>query len=182
VWLPAPLRARLRAPPPRPGPARLALRLDGLRGKRVGVARNFFGGSTAIDEIVGQELAVLKAQGAILVDVKLPNIDKYGDSEMEVLLHEFKPGLAAYLAGYAPHAQVKNMADVIAFNEKNAAREMPYLGQEHLIASEGKEGLDAQAYREALANNLRYSREEGIDQVMREHKLDALVAPGARRP
>jgi amidase len=154
-----------------------ALRLDGLRGKRIGVARNFFGGSTGIDEIVGKELAVLKAQGAILVDVKVPNIDKYGDSETEVLLHEFKPGLAAYLAGYAPHAPVKNMADVIAFNEKNAAREMPYFGQEHLIASEGKEGLDAKAYREALANNLRYAREEGIDQVMREHQLDALVAP-----
>jgi amidase len=153
-----------------------ALRLDGLRGKRIGVARNFFG-SKAIGEIIEKELAVLKAQGAILVDVKLPNIDKYGDTEMEVLLSEFKPGLAAYLAGYAPHAPVKNMADVIAFNEKNAAREMPHFGQEHLIASEGKEGLDAKAYREALANNLRYSREEGVDQVMSEHKLDALVAP-----
>jgi amidase len=154
-----------------------ALRLDGLRGKRIGVARNFFGGSPAVDAIVEQELAVLKAQGAILVDVKVPNIDKYGDSELEVLLHEFKPDLAAYFAGYAPHAPVKNMADVIAFNEKSAAREMPYFGQEHLIASEGKEGLDAKTYREALANNLRYSREEGIDQVMREHQLDALVAP-----
>ncbi|QOL48100.1 amidase [Massilia litorea] len=154
-----------------------ALRLDGLRGKRIGVARNFFGDGTAIDDIVEKELAVLKAQGAILVDVKVPNTDKYGDSETEVLLHEFKPDLAAWLAGYAPHAPVKNMADVIAFNEKNASREMPYFGQEHLIAAEGKEGLDAKAYREALANNHRYSREEGIDQVMREHKLDALVAP-----
>ncbi len=117
-----------------------ALRLDGLRGKRIGVARNFFGGSTAIDEIVEQELAVLKAQGAILVDVKVPNTDKYGDSETEVLLYEFKPDLAAYLAGYAPHAAIKNMADVIAFNDKHAAREMPYFGQEHLIASQAKEG------------------------------------------
>ncbi|MGJ9417513.1 amidase [Massilia sp. CMS3.1] len=154
-----------------------ALRLDGLRGKRIGVARNFFGGSTAIDAIVEQELAVLREQGAILVDVKVPNTDKYNESEVEVLLHEFKPDLAAYLAGYAPHAPIKNMADVIAFNEKNAAREMPYFGQEHLIASEKKEGLEAKAYREALANNHRYSREEGIDKIMREEKLDALVAP-----
>jgi amidase len=154
-----------------------ALRLDGLRGKRIGVARNFFGGSTAIDEIVERELAVLKAQGAILVDVKVPNTDKYGDSETEVLLYEFKPDLAAWLAGYAPHAAIKNMADVIAFNDKHAAREMPYFGQEHLIASQGKDGLDAKAYREALANNRRYSREEGIDKILREEKLDALVAP-----
>ena len=154
-----------------------ALRLDGLRGKRIGVARDFFGGSTAIDELIEKELAILQAQGAILVDVKVPNTDKYGETEVEVLLQEFTPDLAAYLAAYAPHAPVKNMADVIAFNEKNAAREMPYFGQEHLIASQQKEGLDSKAYKEALANNLRYSREEGIDQVMREHKLDALVAP-----
>ncbi|THC46237.1 amidase [Massilia sp. Mn16-1_5] len=154
-----------------------ALRLDGLRGKRIGVARDFFGGSTVIDELIDKELAVLRAQGAILVDVKVPNTDKYGETEVEVLLQEFTPDLAAYLAAYAPHAPVKNMADVIAFNEKNAAREMPYFGQEHLIASQKKEGLDSKAYKEALANNLRYSREEGIDQVMREHKLDALVAP-----
>ena len=154
-----------------------ALRLDGLRGKRIGVARNFFGGSTAVDDVVEKELAVLKAQGAILVDVKLPNTDKYNETEVEVLLSEFKPDLAAYLAGYAPHAPVKNMADVIAFNDKNASREMPYFGQEHLIAAQDKEGLEGKAYREALANNRRYSREEGIDKIMREEKLDALVAP-----
>ncbi|MDB5746904.1 MAG: amidase [Massilia sp.] len=154
-----------------------ALRLDGLRGKRIGVARNFFGRSVAVDAIIEKELAVLKAQGAILVDVRVPNTNKYNASELEVLLHEFAPDLAAYLAAYAPHAPVKNMADVIAFNEKHADREMPYFGQEHLIAAQKKPGLDAKAYREALANNLRYSREEGIDQVMGEHKLDALVAP-----
>ena len=154
-----------------------ALHLDGLRGKRIGVARNFFGGSTAIDEIVEQELAVLKAQGAILVDVKVPNTDKHGDSETEVLLYEFKPGLAAWLAGYAPHASIKTMADLIAFNDRHAAREMPYFGQEHLIASQGKGGLDAKDYVAALANNRRYAREEGIDQILREEKLDALVAP-----
>jgi amidase len=154
-----------------------ALRKDGLQGKRIGVARNFFGSSDAVDAIIEKELAVLKAQGAILVDVKVPNIDKYGDSETEVLLYEFKPDLEAYLSGYAPHAPVKNMADVIAFNEKNATREMPWFAQEHLVASQAKAGLDSREYRDALANNLRYSREEGIDQVMREHKLDALVAP-----
>jgi Asp-tRNA(Asn)/Glu-tRNA(Gln) amidotransferase A subunit family amidase len=54
---------------------------DGLRGKRIGVARNFFGSSTEVDAVIEKELAVLKAQGAILVDVKVPNVDKYGDSE-----------------------------------------------------------------------------------------------------
>ncbi|MEX5746995.1 amidase [Massilia sp. X63] len=154
-----------------------ALRPDGLKGKRIGVARNFFGSNDTVDAIIEKELAVLKEQGATLVDVKLPNTDKYNESELQVLLYEFAPGLEAYLKNYAPHAPVRNMADVIAFNEKNAAREMPYFKQEHLIAAQAKQGLDAREYREALANDLRYSREEGIDQVMKEHRLDALVAP-----
>jgi amidase len=154
-----------------------ALRKDGLQGKRIGVARNFFDSNDVVDALIVKALEVLKAQGAVLVDVTVPNIDKYGDSETAVLLYEFKPGLAAWLAAYAPHAPVKTMADVIAFNDKHAAREMPYFAQEHLVAAESKAGLDTKEYKEALANNLRYAREEGIDHVMQEHKLDALVAP-----
>ncbi len=154
-----------------------ALRTDGLKGKRIGVARNFFGANDAVDALIEKELDVLRAQGATLVDVKVPNTDKYGDSELQVLLYEFAPGLASYLKNYAPHAPIKSMADVIAFNEKNAAREMPYFKQEHLVAAAAKPGLDAREYKDALANDLRYSRDEGIDQVMNEHKLDALVAP-----
>lgn len=154
-----------------------ALRKDGLKGKRIGVARNFFGSNDAVDAIIEKELAVLVAQGAVLVDVQVPNIDKYNDTETTVLLYEFKPDLAAWLDNYAPHAPVKNMADLIAFNDKHAAREMPHFAQEHLVAAEGKGGLDTPEYKDALANNLRYAREEGIDKVLREHSLDALVAP-----
>jgi amidase len=154
-----------------------ALRTDGLKGKRLGVARNFFGSSPAIDAVIEKELAVLKAQGAILVDVQLPNVDKYGDSELEVLLGEFRPDLEAWLHDYAPHAPVKSMADIIAFNQKNAGRELQHFGQEHLVAAQKKPGLDDKAYREALANNRRYSREEGIDKILKDEKLDALVAP-----
>jgi amidase len=154
-----------------------ALRTDGLRGKRIGVARNFFGSSPAIDAVIEKELAILKAQGATLVDVQVPNVDKYGDSELEVLLGEFRPDLEAWLAGYAPHAPVKSMADIIAFNDKNDRRELQHFGQEHLVAAQKKPGLDDKAYRDALANNHRYSREEGIDKILKDEKLDALVAP-----
>jgi len=154
-----------------------ALRSDGLKGKRLGVARNFFGSSTAIDAVIEKELALLQAQGAELVDVEVPNTDKYNDSELAVLLGEFRPDLEAWLAAYAPHAPVKSMADVIAFNDKQAARELRYFGQEHLIAAQAKPGLDDPAYREALANNHRYARAEGIDRILREQGLDGLVAP-----
>lgn len=154
-----------------------ALRADGLRGKRLGVARNFFGSNPAVDAVIEAELAILRAQGATLVDVQMPNTDKYGDSELAVLLSEFRPDLEAWFAAYAPHAPVRTMADVIAFNDRHAARELRHFGQEHLIAAQARPGLEDQAYREALANNHRYSRAEGIDQVLREHRLDALVAP-----
>jgi len=154
-----------------------ALRADGLRGKRLGVARNFFGGNPAVDAVIEAELAILRAQGATLVDVQVPNVDKYGDSELAVLLSEFRSDLEAWFAAYAPHAPVRTMADVIVFNDRHAARELRHFGQEHLIAAQARPGLEDRAYREALANNHRYSRAEGIDQVLGEHRLDALVAP-----
>ena len=153
-----------------------ALVPGGLRGKRLGVARNFFGSADGVDAVIEQALAVLKAEGAILVDVNVPNTDKYNDSETAVLLYEFKPGLAAWLADYAPHAPVHNMAELVAFNLKNS-REMRFFGQEHLQKSQEKGDLAEQAYLDALANNHRYARAEGIDQVLQEHQLDALVAP-----
>lgn len=156
-----------------------ALDKDGLKGMRLGVARDYFGRNPKTDAVIEQALMVLVAQGAELVDVRVPNTDKYGNSELQVLLYEFKPGLAAYLADYAPHAPVRDMAGVIAFNQRERARELPYFGQEHLERSQAKGGLDTPEYLAALANCRRYARAEGIDQVLQEHKLDALVAPTA---
>ncbi len=160
-------------------PADYAQALDkgALRGKRLGVARNFFGSNDEADEAVERALFVLRAQGATLVDVQVPNTDKYGDSETEVLLYEFKPGLADYLQQYAPGARIKDMAGLIAFNQQHADRELKYFGQEHLEAAQAKGGLDSRDYQAALANNRRYARDEGIDKVLREYQLDALVAP-----
>ena len=154
-----------------------ALQPGALQGKRLGVARDYFGSNAAVDAIAERALAVLRAQGAILVDVKVPNTEKYGDTETEVLLYEFKPGLADYLKTYAPDAPIRNMEELIFFNSKHAAQEMPYFGQEHLLASAKKGDLDTPEYKKAQRENRRFAREEGIDQVLKEFKLDALVAP-----
>ena len=159
------------------GDYRAALQKDGLQGARIGVARNFFGLNRDLDAVIEKALVDLKAQGAVLIDTEVPNVNKYGETETEVLLYEFKADLAAYLKEYAPNAPIASMADLVAFNEQHRAQEMPYFGQEHLEHSQAKGDLDSQAYRDALANNRRYAREEGIDQVMKEHSLDALVAP-----
>jgi amidase len=152
---------------------------NGLKGARIGVVRSNFGGANDLASAVVEEaLKVLSARGAILVDpVELSKTSKYEATEYEVLLYELKADMAAYLAEFAPGSSIKTLKDIIAFNEKNRAREMPFFGQEHFVAAEAKGGLDSKEYLEALANNHLYSRAEGIDQVMKEHKLDALVAP-----
>lgn len=152
---------------------------NGLAGARIGVVRGNFGGrNDLVSAVIEEALKVLAAKGAILVDpVEVPNTAKYAQTEYEVLLYELKADLAAYLAEFAPNASVKSLKDIIDFNEKNRSRELPFFGQEHFLRAEAKGGLDSKEYLDALANNLLYSRAEGIDKVMKEYKLDALVAP-----
>lgn len=152
---------------------------DGLKDKRIGVVRaQLASASDRVAAIVEAQLAVLKAQGATLVDVDdVPNASKYGESELTVLLYELKADMAAYFSDYGAASPIKTLADVIAFNEKHSAQEMPYFAQEHFRHAQAKGGLDSQEYLDALANNHRYSRAEGLDQVLKEHQLDALVAP-----
>lgn len=150
----------------------------GLKGARLGVARAFFGFNPHVDALVEDALRVLKAEGATLVDpVDLTVPPGLDDAELTVLLHEFKAGINAYLAGLGPAAPVRTLADLIAFNEREAAREMPYFGQELFIRAEATKGLDAPEYRKALAACRRLARDEGIDRVAVRHRLDAIVAP-----
>jgi amidase len=92
------------------------------------------------------------------------------------LLYEIKAGVDAYLAAH-PDAPVRSLADVIAYNREHADRVMPYFRQELLEMALEKPGLDDQAYLDARADCLRRARDEGIDAAMREHRLDAIVAP-----
>ncbi|RKI05270.1 amidase [Corallococcus sp. AB038B] len=152
---------------------------QGLKGARIGVPRErFFGYHPATDAVVERALEVMKAQGAVLVDpVVLPNLAKLDEPELDVMLYEFKAGLEAWLAQLGEGAPVRTLADLIAFNEKNREREMPYFGQELLLQAQKKGPLTDTAYKKALAACRRYSRAEGLDAVMNKHKLDALVAP-----
>ena len=152
---------------------------DGLKGKRIGVVKSQFGGRNDLaSAVVEKALDVLKAQGATLIDVpELPNASQYGQSEYDVLLYEFKADMAAYLAEFAPNLPIKSLSDIMAFNEKHRDRVMPYFAQEHLARAAAKGGLDSKEYLAALANNLKFSREEGIDKALLDNKLDALVAP-----
>ena len=161
-----------------PGDYTKALDRGGLKGARIGVARNYFGFDDSVDLVMKAALDALKHEGAVLVDpADIPNIDKVGDAEQTVLLYELKAGLAAYFSRLGPKAPVRTLKDVIEFNERNRSREMPFFGQDLFIKAEAKGSLESYEYQEALAKCRRMARTEGIDAVMDKFKLDALVAP-----
>ena len=166
------------------GPARpridytAGLKTDALKGARLGVVRQFFGFHEPTDRVFVSVLAALEKAGAVLVDpVTLPAIETLGDAEMTVLLYELKAGLDAYLARLGPGAPVTSLADVIAFNERNAARELRWFGQELFVKAQAKGPLTDDDYLKARALCLRVARDEGIDAVMKTQRLDALIAP-----
>ena len=151
---------------------------DGLAGARIGVARNMAGTNPRVLKIFEHCIEVLKHLGAVIVDpADVPNFDKFGKTEGEVLHFEFKAGLNKYLKSLDGTALVHSMEDVIKFNEENSHKVMPYFGQEHMIDAQEKESLRDKKYRDALAKNLRLTRKEGIDAAIRKHKLDALIVP-----
>ena len=153
-----------------------ACRPDALRGARIGVARKFWGKDARVDAVMESVLDVLKKGGAVLVDpVDLSPGNDYEQTELEVLLYEFKADLDAYLAAL-PQSRVRSLADCIKFNEEHKEVEMPFFGQELFLQAQEKGGLDTPAYRTALEKNRKLSR-EGIDGALRTHSLDALLAP-----
>jgi amidase len=151
----------------------------GLQGARIGVARKkLFGYSPAADQVIEAALAVLKQQGAILVDpADIETEGQMGDDELLVLLYEFKTDLNKYLAELGPGAPVHNLPEIIEWNRKNRDREMPWFGQEILLMAEKKGPLTSAEYTKALAKNHERSRAKGIDATLAKHKLDAIVAP-----
>jgi amidase len=155
-----------------------SLNKDGLRGARLGVARKYFGFNDRVDKLLNERIEDIKKLGAVIVDpADIPTSGKFDDSELEVLLYEFKADLNTYLGRLGSSSQVHSLKEVIDFNEKNRDREMPYFGQDLFIKAQAKGPLTEKKYLQALAKNHLLSRAQGIDFIMRKHRLDALVAP-----
>ncbi|MFQ5678579.1 MAG: amidase [Gemmatimonadota bacterium] len=151
---------------------------DGLRGARIGVARGTFGFHDGVDRLMEEALDAMKEAGAVLVDpADISTRRELGEPEFEVLLYEFKADLNAYLAGLGPDAPARTLEELIAFNEAHREVEMPWFGQEIFERAQAKGPLTEEAYLEALDRARTLSRDQGIDAVMDEHRLDALVAP-----
>src|SRR6185369_3253776 len=135
---------------------------NGLKGARIGVARKYFGFSDAVDKVMSEAISAMKSAGATIVDpADLESHGKFDETELLVLLYELKADLNAYLATRSG-GQMRSLADVIAFNEKNKQAEMPYFGQDLFLKAQDKGALTDKEYVAALAANRKLSREQGI--------------------
>lgn len=151
---------------------------NGLKGARIGVARNLFGFDSDVDKLMEGAIDAMRQRGAEIADpVNIRTIDLFRNSELEVLKYEFKADLNSYLQSLGPSAPVKSLREIIDFNERNRDREMPFFGQELFLQSEAKGPLTNREYLAALQTSQRLSREQGIDFVMNMNRLDAICAP-----
>jgi amidase len=150
---------------------------NGLKGKRIGVVRQLAGAEPNADRVLEQSIALMKAQGAIIVDpVVLPHLAELGKPEITVLLYDFKHDINAYLASRSG-LKVTTLADLIAFDKAHAAQEMPWFGQELFEEAQARGPLTDRTYIDALAKAKRLAGPDGIDTALAKNHLDALLAP-----
>ena len=149
---------------------------DGLSGKRIGLWTGSLGGHFRVDTLMHETVRLLEAQGAEIVEIEQISEQNVGGDSYQVLLYEFKDGLNKYFESLGEDAPVKSMEELVEAT-LNDPEEMRYFDHDILIQANGKGNLDSEEYQEALDRMLRVTRDEGIDRVMNEHDLDAIIGP-----
>jgi amidase/aspartyl-tRNA(Asn)/glutamyl-tRNA(Gln) amidotransferase subunit A len=153
------------------------LKVDGLKGKRIGIVRNLTGYHPGLDTVFEQAIIDLKNQGAIIVDnADIQTKGQWGDAEFEVLLYEFKADLNKYLAS-TKGEHPKSLAQLIDYNKAHSPQEMAFFGQELFHMAQDKKSLSDKVYLQHLKDAKRLSGKEGIDATLLKYKVDILIAP-----
>ena len=148
---------------------------NSLKGKRIGVMR--FASGFGTDAAFETALAILRERGATLVDIKKFDDSAIGKNEFPVLLTELKADMATYLRGSPAPIGVRSLADLIAFNKAHMAEEMALFGQETFEQADKTKGLDDPAYKKARHVSFMAAGPNGIDRLLRENNVVALVGP-----
>ena len=146
-----------------------------LAGARIGVMREAVGDNPQVEALFESALADLRRAGAELVDIDFEPDDQMNEDEFLVFQYELREGLAAYLASSPADIPVRTLDEVIEFNERHAAEELRWFGQELFYMA--KNATDRALYERARANSLRLAGTEGIDKLLAEHRVAFLIAP-----
>lgn len=152
------------------------LKADGLKGKRIGLIKSEMGFHAKVDSLMMKAVADLKRQGAEVIELDASMERGVNGASFQVLLYEFKDGLTNYFKSLGDKARVKNLKELVEFNKKDSI-ELRYFDQQLLIMADAKGDLTSKEYLDALSQMQKGTRENGIDKLLKEHKLDALVAP-----
>ncbi len=152
------------------------LKEDGLEGKRIGFFTAPMGRNFKVDSLMREAVAFMESQGAEIIELDQISAPGTGNHAFQVMLFEYKYGLNKYFESLGPDAPVKSLEELIAFNKADSIT-LRYFNQAYLEMAQEKDGLDSQEYIDALEAMHRGARDNGIDKVMDEHKLDAIIAP-----
>ena len=152
------------------------LKTDGLKGKRIGHFTGPRGANYKVDALMDETVAYFKSQGVEIVEIDQITESKVGIASFNIMLFEYKDGLNKYFKSLGPEAAIKNLEELIEFNNSDDV-EMTFYNQKYLEMAQEKDDLNSAEYKESLATMLSGARDEGIDRVMDEHKLDAIIAP-----
>lgn len=149
---------------------------DGLEGKRIGFWTGSLGGHHRVDTLMHETVRFLESKGATIIEIDQISSENVGGDSFQVLLYEFKDGLNKYFASLGEDAPIKSMSELVDSTLADSA-EMHYFDHELLITASEKGDLTSEEYTKALARMMKFTREEGIDKVMDEHDLDAIIGP-----
>lgn len=152
------------------------LKEDGLMGKRIGWYTSGRGQHFKVDTLMQKAVDYIRSRGAEVVEINKIYDSEAGSLSFEVMLFEFKDGLNKYFASLGDSTTVKNVEELIEFN-KNDTVELRYYDQELLLEAQMKGSVESKEFQEKLAKMNRLVREEGIDKVMADNRLDAFMAP-----
>lgn len=152
------------------------LNLNGLKGKRIGVYTKPLGINSEVDKLFFKSVDEMKKIGANVIEIDKINSEITKELSLKVMLHEYKDGLNAYFKSLGKNAKIKSLDELIEFNYKDSI-ELKYYDQHYLELANETDGISSKEYKKALINLIRLSREEGIDKVMDQYNLDAIIAP-----
>ncbi len=152
------------------------LKEEGLKGKRIGIYKAPLGSNYKVDALFYQAVEILKNKGATVIELDEVTERSVGGNSFEIMLYEYKDGLNKYFKSLGANAKIKSVEDLIKFNTEDPI-EMKHYNQKYLEMAQEKGDLNTPAYIEALAKMKKGTQENGIDKVMNENKLDAIIAP-----
>ena len=149
---------------------------DGLQGKRIGFFTSPLGNHFRVDTLMHETVRRFEEMGAEVIEFDQISQENIGGDSFRVLLYEFKDGLNRYfesLGEESPIRDIEELAEWIRFDPAETEK----FDRNLILTAAEMDGLDSEEYQTALENMLRHSREEGIDRVMDENNLDAIISP-----